>query len=857
MLKWKRSKKHLSVALTILMISLMASSVYATSPLTETPEEQATEIVSKMTLEEKVGQMLMPDFRTWNGKNFTVMNEEVAGVISKYHLGGVILFAENVAGTEQSTRLVDGLQKASPNIPLLLSIDQEGGSIVRLQTGTNMTGNMPLGATRSTDLTYKVGKAIGEELHSLGINTNFAPDMDVNINPDNPVIGIRSFGGNPQMVADLGVAYAKGLEDAGEVATVKHFPGHGDVSTDSHTGLPLVPYDMNRLKNVELKPFQAAMDNDIDMIMSAHIQFPAVDDTKVTSLKDGSQIYLPATLSKKVMTDLVRTQMGFKGVIVTDALNMGAIADNFGTSDAVIRAINAGVDIALMPATVHGTSDIPKFDSMFNAVINAVNTQVIPLSRIDESAKRIISLKIKRGIYSPSGTTDNRTIDEKVANAMLVVGSAEHKAIETEAVNKAVTLVRNDDGILPFKLKDGDKVFIITPFSDRNALLVTGVNEVIAASNLKNITVTSNTYSTSSHVLNAANKTAMLAANYVIFGTYVYDAASKRVGSGYADNALDANTYANTNGIKMVNVSICYPYEPMYLTNAKTLIDVYGRYATGTNPALNLLGATRAIFGLINPTGKLPVDVPDPTNMTDATKNIYNFGFGLVYPQTSQDAVNLVAQAETSLKQADFDTASNFINELPDYPGKAELVARLQNIKGKLSIATLSSITIAGNKEIDEFSPDTLSYNVVLPERTVTVPTVTAIPTISAATVVVTPAATLPGTTSILVTASDRVTTRTYTINFTVIPPSITSMNNLIEIYAKDGQLSDSIVAQLTNDLKQVQHQLEKGSTTQAISFMKDVIKHLNNNGLTKVIDPTAKDALVTDAEGLIKIWQK
>lgn len=789
MLNCKKSRKYLSVALSILIVALTSSPAYAISPnqtqaqtptqiQTQTPEEQAAGIVSKMTIEEKTGQMLMPDFRTWNGTNFTVMNEEVGGVISKYHLGGVILFAENVAGTEQSTRLTDGLQKASTKIPLLLSIDQEGGSIVRLQTGTDMPGNMALGATQDTDLSYRTGNAIGQELFALGINTNFAPDMDVNINPDNPVIGIRSFGGNPQMVAKMGVAYAKGVEDAGDVATVKHFPGHGDVSTDSHTGLPLNPYGMDRLKAVELFPFQAAMDNNIDMIMSAHIQFPAVDDTKVASKKDGSLIYLPATLSKKVMTDLVRTQMGFKGVVVTDALNMGAIADNFGTSDAVIRAINAGVDIALMPATVHKTSDIANLDNVFNAVVTAVNTGVIPEARMDESCIRIIALKIKRGVYNPAGSTDTRTIDQKVANALTVVGSPAHKAIETEGVNKAVTLIKNDDNILPFKLKNNDKVLILTPFADRSALLATGVNEVITAGKLKKVTVTPGTYSTSTNTLSDANKVAMKDADYVIFGSYVYNATSKVAGNAYADNTIDANNYANANNIKMVNVSICYPYEPMYLSNEKALIDVYGRYATAPNPALNLLGATRAIFGLINPTGKLPVDVPDPANMTDPAKNLYNFGYGLVYTQTSKDAEKLVAKAEKTLHQKDVDAANNFVNNLPNYPGKTELALRLNNI----SAATLSSIVIGGEPLIG-FSPYKADYNVTLPAETIYMPSVGATTTTESAIKVITKENILPGKVKIVVTGKSGAKF-TYIINFTVaeVPKSTSSSGAAIEV---------------------------------------------------------------------------
>lgn len=189
--------------------------------------------ISKMTLEEKTGQMLMPDFRTWEGKNVTEMLPEIEQLVKKYHLGGVILFRENVVTTEQTARLVSDYQAAAEKFGLLLTIDQEGGIVTRLQSGTDMPGNMALGATRSPEIAYNVGNAIGEELASLGINMNFAPVMDVNNNPDNPVIGVRSFGEDPQLVADMGVAYTKGLQAAGVAATAKHFPGHGDTAVDS------------------------------------------------------------------------------------------------------------------------------------------------------------------------------------------------------------------------------------------------------------------------------------------------------------------------------------------------------------------------------------------------------------------------------------------------------------------------------------------------------------------------------------------------------------------------------------------------------------------------------------------------
>lgn len=181
--------------------STSGSAISIDESTSESAIQSAEGVVKNMTTEEKIGQMLMPDFRTWNGKNLTEMNDEVAGVIKKYHLGGVILFAQNIQGTEQTVRLTDAIQKAADKIPLLITTDQEGGIVVRINGGTCMPGNMALGAANDPDLTYRVSKAMSEEVKALGINVDFAPDMDVNCNPNNPVIGVRSFGGDPDLVS--------------------------------------------------------------------------------------------------------------------------------------------------------------------------------------------------------------------------------------------------------------------------------------------------------------------------------------------------------------------------------------------------------------------------------------------------------------------------------------------------------------------------------------------------------------------------------------------------------------------------------------------------------------------------------
>ena len=682
MKKCRVNKKLLSTALTFLLIATMTITPSAQTKAL-TPEDQAAAIVSKMTVEEKVGQMLMPDFRNWNGSGFTVMNDEVKGVIEKYHLGGVILFAENVKGTEQTTRLVDGLQQASTKIPLLITIDQEGGIVRRLQTGTGMPGNMALGATRSTGLSYKVGNVIGRELSALGINVNFGPDLDVNINPANPVIGVRSFGSDPKMVSELGVAYIKGVQAAGVAATGKHFPGHGDTATDSHLGLPVVTHDIDTLNKVDLVPFKAAIASGVDMIMTAHVAFPAVDDTKVISKKDGTEVNLPATLSKKVLTDLLRTEMGFKGVISTDALNMKAIADHFGTEESVIMAINAGTDIALMPAVVQSNDQIANLDKVYNAVVNAVKTNVISELRTTESATRIITLKIKRGIYDPSGSSTKPTLDERVANANAVVGSTENKAVEKEASEKAVTVLRNSGNMLPFKLKNGKNIVLISLNEARNTSMVDTINSIVASNNLKDVNIKTFTYSTLAKVLTPEQKAAIDAASYVI--TNSVNMTPDATGSFYdIDYINSVAEYANSKHKPMVNISVRNPYDIMYTPNVKANIAVYGNLGNDpANPpaAPNIPAGINAIFGLINPTGKLPVFIP---NRADKTVNLFDFGFGLIYKATKMEAEKLIAKAKKSSCQRDLDCAKKFVNSLPDNPEKTKLLYKIAKIQVKI-----------------------------------------------------------------------------------------------------------------------------------------------------------------------------
>ncbi|KUP38107.1 glycoside hydrolase family 3 protein [Bacillus halotolerans] len=624
---------------TVLFLSCFLG-VSQTAEAKPRSSDDAKQIVDRMTLDEKIGQMLMPDFRNWKKEGesspqaFTKMNEEVAGLIKKYQFGGVILFAENVKTTEQTVRLTDAYQKASPKIPLLLSIDQEGGIVTRLGEGTNFPGNMALGATRSRINAYQTGSMIGKELSVLGINTDFSPVLDINNNPDNPVIGVRSFSSDRELTARLGLYSMKGLQRQNIASALKHFPGHGDTDVDSHYGLPLVSHNQERLREVELYPFQKAIDAGADMVMTAHVQFPAFDDTTYKSKLDGSDIMVPATLSKKVMTGLLREEMEFGGVIVTDALNMKAIADHFGQEEAVVMAIKAGVDIALMPASVTSLKDEQKLASVIDSLKEAVKNGDIPLQQINKSVERIISLKIKRGIYPAQ---HDSSIDKKVKKALKTVGSKHHTKTEQKIAEKAVTVLKNDQHTLPFKPKKGSRILIAAPYEEQTASIEKTIHDLMQRKKIKSVSL--NKMNFAEKVFNAEHEKQVKEADYIITGSYVVK-NDPVVNDGVIDDTVtDSSKWATAFPRAVMNAALQHkkqfvlmslrnPYDAANFEEARALIAVYGfkGYANGRYLQPNIPAGVKAIFGQSKPKGTLPVDIPSVTKPGDI---LYPFGYGV------------------------------------------------------------------------------------------------------------------------------------------------------------------------------------------------------------------------------------
>lgn len=353
---------------------------------------------SGMSLDEKLGQMIIAGIDGYS------LNANSEALIAKYHVGGIILYKPNVQNSTQLVSLVNALKQknASNKLPLWVGVDEEGGRVTRLPEEIKKTPtSREIGKTNNPNYAYSVGKLIGSELRAFGLNMDFAPVLDINSNPNNPVIGDRSFGDTASVVSSMGPQMMKGLRDQSITPVVKHFPGHGDTSVDSHIGLPVVQNGLDRLRKLELVPFGEAFKQGADAVMVAHILLPKVDGTN------------PASMSKVVMTDLLRKEMGFQGVIMTDDMTMGAIEQNYNIGAAAVKSVLAGADVVMVG------HDYTKAVTVIEALRKAVNDKQIPLDTIDQSVAKIQKLKQKYKLKDDKvGAVDAAALNQAVQQVL-------------------------------------------------------------------------------------------------------------------------------------------------------------------------------------------------------------------------------------------------------------------------------------------------------------------------------------------------------------------------------------------------------------------------------------------------------
>lgn len=337
--------------------------------------DEISQYISTMSLREKIGQLMIVGFEG------TSTDEQAHQLIAQYHVGGVIFYARNIDNANQLLDLINELKAANSahnSIPLFFSVDEEGGGVSRLPDEyMSFPSSRAIGMKEDPKLAYEVGRGLAMQISSLGLNMNFAPVLDVDSNPHNPVIGDRAFASTPEQVSELGVQTMKGMQEQAVIPVVKHFPGHGDTYVDSHLGLPVVEHDRERLQAVEWLPFVEAIQQEADAVMTAHILFPEVDP------------HYPATLSEKIISGLLRDEMGFDGVVITDDLTMRAVVEHFEIGEAAVLSIQAGVDIVLV------CHEYEQMHAVFEAVEQAVIEGTLDEQRIDESVYRILRLKTK------------------------------------------------------------------------------------------------------------------------------------------------------------------------------------------------------------------------------------------------------------------------------------------------------------------------------------------------------------------------------------------------------------------------------------------------------------------------------
>lgn len=589
------------------------------------PQTSAEKIISNMSFEEKLGQILMVDIRSWSNDNnddkkpFIAINDTVSKMIRDYHLGSIILFRENLIDTPQTVELINNLQRARSNFPLFISTDQEGGYVTRLRVGTEMPGNMALGATGSSKLAEQAGSIHGYELSSLGFNFNFGPVVDVNNNQNNPVIGVRSYSDDPVLVGELARSYINGIHKSNVLTSLKHFPGHGNVSSDTHFALPTVNIDKASWQQVELKPFVEVMPV-TDAIMTAHIVVPALDNAMLTNIK-GEKIGTPATLSKPVLTGILRNQLKYNGLILTDAMDMGAITGNFDRNWSIKQAIMAGNDIVLMPMEIKNSASVEQLNGLYHYLkAEAVKDPVLK-QRIEDAAQRVIYTKLSKHISADP---------HDVATAERVVASKNHKDIENFISEQAITLIKNDN-VLPYHLKPQNNIMVFSDEKPRNELITKHLYDIAdqfrVTFDVKNEVIKLDKDDIRPEEIARQIK----GQNLIILATY-----NLKLNPVNAQRIIDV---ANKENIPLVVISSRNPYDIAYLSNVKANIAIYG--ITGfdvTNNVRNSLetnirsglqtlfqGTKGKLDVLAKPHGKLPVDIRTPDN----SQILYPRGYGL------------------------------------------------------------------------------------------------------------------------------------------------------------------------------------------------------------------------------------
>ncbi|MEZ7003498.1 glycoside hydrolase family 3 protein [Streptomyces sp. AD55] len=561
-------------------------------------------LVARMTPEEKVGQLFVmrvyghsatdPDQADVDANLREIGVRSAAELLARYRVGGIIYFtwAHNTRDPHQIAELSNGIQRASLSLPrglpVLVSTDQEHGIVARVGApATLLPGAMAVGAGGSRADAREAGRIAGAELRALGIRQDYAPVADVNVNPANPVIGVRSFGSEPGPVAELVAAEVTGYQRSGVAACAKHFPGHGDTATDSHTGLPVITHSRAEWEALDAPPFRAAIEAGIDSLMTAHLMVPALDPS-------GD----PATLSRPIVTGILREELGYDGVVVTDSLAMEGVRTKYGDERVPVLALKAGVDQLLNP---------PDLDLAWNAVLAAVRDGELTESRLDESVLRVLRLKARLGLFEDAYTT-RKDVDR-------TVGTRGHLAAADRIAERTTTLLVNEDGLLPLSRRRTPRLLVAgaDPASPSGT---TGPPTAVLARALTELGFTATALSTGTAPSAALTERAVAAAgeaDAVVVLTY-------NVTAGSAQQTLVRRLLAT--GTPVVAVAVRDPYDAAHLDGVPAVL------ATYSWTDVEVRAAARVLAGRTGPRGRLPVPV---ARADDPAAVLLPVGHGLRY----------------------------------------------------------------------------------------------------------------------------------------------------------------------------------------------------------------------------------
>ncbi|MEU9431780.1 glycoside hydrolase family 3 protein [Streptomyces sp. NPDC048252] len=567
-------------------------------------DRRPDELLARMTLEEKVGQLFVsrvyghsataPDQADIDANLRELGVRTAAELLARYRLGGIIYFAwaHNTRDPRQIADLSDGIQRASlqqpRGLPVLISTDQEHGAVCRVGRPASLfPGAMAIGAGGSRADARTLGRLAGRELRAMGIRQNYSPVADVNVNPANPVIGVRSFGADPAAVAALVAAEAEGYRAAGVAATAKHFPGHGDTAVDSHTGFPVITHSREEWETLDAVPFRAAIAAGVDSLMTAHILVPALDAS-------GD----PATLSRPIVTGILREKLGYDGVVVTDALDMAGVRTKYGDDRVPVLALKAGVDQLLNP---------PDLDVAWNAVLKAVQDGELAERRLDASVLRILRLKARLGLFDEPYVSP--------ADVGRTVGAPEHLAAADRIAERTTTLLVNEGPLLPLSPRTHPRLLVVgaDPASPTGTTgPPTGVlAAALTALGFRATALATGTAPSAETIAGAV--TAAGGADAVVVATYNVTAAD-------AQRTLVRQLAAT--GRPVVAVAVRNPYDVAQLPFVRAFLAAY----CWTD--VELRAAARVIAGVVGPRGKLPVPV---RRADDPTQVLYPIGHGLTY----------------------------------------------------------------------------------------------------------------------------------------------------------------------------------------------------------------------------------